>query len=211
MKEKDFNYVERLEKIIDKQDELLTHLDARFNQQQAVNDELSKRNQILREDIQKHKDLLRDMNKTLTQHKNVINKLRKELEEQLKIQQDLHKDYGEVIKGLTEELEEEKNKNESKSVKKEINKDNKKNSTNSDKVELPPREHDTDYVSSATNMFHGIKDKSSEVITDLSKNDSNTKEAPKGETEVKEIKCPNCGTEVKEGYIFCDSCGTKLS
>ena len=52
------------------------------------------------------------MNKTVTQQKNVIAKLKKELEEQLKIQQDLHKDYGEVIKQLTDDLEEEQAKNE---------------------------------------------------------------------------------------------------
>ena len=107
--EKDNDYVERLEKIIDKQDDLLTHLDAKFDQQQKMNDELSKQNHILREDIKKHKTLLMDMNKTVNQHKNVVKKQKKELEDQLKIQQDLHKDYGEVIKELTDELEAEQN------------------------------------------------------------------------------------------------------
>ena len=22
--------------------------------------------------------------------------------------------------------------------------------------------------------------------------------------------CPNCGSQIQEGYVFCDSCGTKL-
>ena len=105
-------YVERLEKIIDKQDALLSQLDSKFNQQDSLNASLAKQNKYLKEDIQKHKSLTRDMNKTVTQQKNVVAKLKKELEEQLKIQQDLHKDYGEVIKNLTDDLEAEQKKNE---------------------------------------------------------------------------------------------------
>ena len=101
----DDKYTTRLEKIIDKQDGLLNHYDAKFNQQNSLNKALSNQNKILKEDLQKHKNLLKDMKKNLGQHKNVINKLKKELEEQLKIQQDLHKNYGEVIKELTDELE----------------------------------------------------------------------------------------------------------
>ena len=47
------DYVERLEKIIDKQDDLLSQLDARFNQQDALNEYLFKQNRQLEEDIQK--------------------------------------------------------------------------------------------------------------------------------------------------------------
>ena len=97
------DYVERLEKIIDKQDALLSQLDSKFNQQDSLNASLAKQNKYLKEDIQKHKNLTRDMNKIVAQHKNVVAKLKKELEQQLKIQQDLHKDYGEVIKNLTDD------------------------------------------------------------------------------------------------------------
>ena len=47
------DYVKRLEKIIDKQDNLISHLDAKFDQQDSLNKELSKQNSILREDIKK--------------------------------------------------------------------------------------------------------------------------------------------------------------
>ena len=68
------DYVDRLEKIIDKQDSLLIQLDAKFKQQDSLNKSLSNQNQILREDIKKHKDLLRDMNKPVTQHKKGVAK-----------------------------------------------------------------------------------------------------------------------------------------
>ena len=117
----DEEYCLRLEKIIDKQDGLLNHYDAKFNQQNSLNDALSRQNKILKEDLQKHKNLLKDMKKNIDQHKNVVNKLKKELEEQLKIQQNLHKDYGEVIKELTDELElQEKQKEEIQNKTKQI-------------------------------------------------------------------------------------------
>jgi DNA repair exonuclease SbcCD ATPase subunit len=201
--EKNEEYVERLEKIIYKQDNLLTHLDAKFDQQQALNENLEKQNQVLREDIKKHKTLLMDMNKTVNQHKNVVKKLKKELEDQLKIQQDLHKDYGEIIKGLTDELEEEKVKNGT------LTKNDKKAPKDSDKVELPPKDFEKDYVSSASNFVKDVKDKSEDVIGDLSKQEetpvvNQTAQSNNG-------KCPNCGAEVLEGYVFCESCGTKLN
>ena len=62
-------YVERLEKILDKQDDLIKHLDAKFDQQESLNANLVNQNEVLREDIEKHKDLLRDMNKTVNQQK----------------------------------------------------------------------------------------------------------------------------------------------
>ena len=193
-------YIERLEKIIDKQDDLLKHLDAKFEQQESLNANLVNQNQILREDIKKHKDLLRDMNKTVNQQKNVVNKLRKELEEQLKIQQDLHKDYGEVIKGLTEELEEEKeNKSSAESEKTE-----KGQTKNSEKIELPPKENQINYVESATNLFNDLKDKSSDVVTEIT---TPIKEELKSNVKT----CPKCGIEVSEDYAFCESCGTKLN
>lgn len=193
-------YIERLEKIIDKQDDLLKHLDAKFEQQESLNANLVNQNQILREDIKKHKDLLRDMNKTVNQQKNVVNNLRKELEEQLKIQQDLHKDYGEVIKGLTEELEEEKeNKSSAESEKTE-----KGQTKNSEKIELPPKENQINYVESATNLFNDLKDKSSDVVTEIT---TPIKEELKSNVKT----CPKCGIEVSEDYAFCESCGTKLN
>ena len=69
----DEEYCLRLEKIIDKQDELLNHYDAKFNQQNSLNDALSRQNKILKEDLQKHKNLLKDMKKNIDQHKNVVN------------------------------------------------------------------------------------------------------------------------------------------
>ena len=203
------DYIQRLEKIIDKQDDLLTHLDAKFNQQQALNDNLSNQNSILREDIQKHKNLLRDMNKTVTQHKNVVKKLKKELEDQLKIQQDLHKEYGEVIKELTDELEEEQTKNSTSEEVKQIEKPKADNqNSNSDKVELPPKDFETNYVESATNLFGDIKEKSSAAINNQTKNKVESSEGSENNSSLN--KCPQCGAEVQEGYVFCESCGYKL-
>lgn len=45
----DEEYCLRLEKIIDKQDGLLNHYDAKFNQQNSLNDALSRQNKILKE------------------------------------------------------------------------------------------------------------------------------------------------------------------
>jgi len=191
-------YIERLEKIIDKQDDLIKHLDAKFEQQESLNANLINQNEVLREDIKKHKDLLRDMNKTVNQQKNVINKLKKELEEQLKIQQDLHKDYGEVIKGLTEELEEEKGKDRA------IISEDDGDDENSEKIELPPKKHEINYVESATNLFSDLKDKSSEVVSDITETSKKTIAVNAKKT------CPKCGVEVGTNYTFCESCGTKL-
>ena len=191
-------YVERLEKIVDKQNDLLTHLDAKFQQQESLNETLSNQNKILREDIKKHKDLLLDMNKTVNQQKNVVKKLKEELEQQLKIQQDLHRDYGEVIKNLTDELEEATGNEISSEVKKDESEDL---DDSSDKIELPPKDFETNHVSSAANKFKDIKDKSADAVKDRSnQNESSTEKG----------KCPNCGVDVKEGFIFCESCGTKL-
>lgn len=189
MDEKD--YVERLEKIVDRQDDLISHLDAKFEQQDSLNKELSKQNSILREDIKKHKDLLMDMNKTVNQHKNVVKKLKKELEDQLKIQQDLHKDYGEVIQELTDELEETK-------------KDNAKSPTiksSNDKVELPPKDDEHSIMSGVNDLVSDYKEKSANASKDTSSSDNDDK---------KNKFCQNCGAPLKEGYRFCDSCGHKV-
>lgn len=199
------DYVDRLEKIIDKQDSLLIQLDAKFKQQDSLNKSLSNQNQILREDIKKHKDLLRDMNKTVTQHKKVVAKLKKELEEQLKIQQDLHKDYGEVIKELTDELEEEKSKNNTNVSIPSTN----NSQTKQKKVELPPKEHETDYMASATNMFNDIKEKTSPTVNNESSSPQNAN-APAAPNANMKKYCNNCGSEIQDGYLFCDSCGTKV-
>ena len=201
MEEKE--YVERLEKIIDKQDNLLTQLDAKFQQQETLNKTLSHQNDVLREDIKKHKNLLMDMNKTVNQHKNVVKKLKKELEDQLKIQQDLHKDYREVIKELTDELEQLQDKDNQSKIKSDTK------SVDSDKVELPPKDFEKDYVSSATSMFKDIKDKSADAVNELSKPSETPQEKPKIEKSIN--KCPSCGADVQEGFVFCESCGTKLN
>ena len=186
------DYVERLEKIIDKQDDLLSQLDARFKQQDSLIEILSKENNFLKEDIQKHKSLTKDMHKTVNQHKNVLAKLKKELEDQLKIQQDLHREYGEVIKQLTDDLEEEQNKNKD-LVKEQGKLESKINSLESEikKLEkfMPTQ---TENNVSQNNSFNQ-KDKN---------------DAP--ETQNISKTCPKCGSEIQEGYLFCESCGTKL-
>lgn len=177
-------YVERLEKIIDKQDALLSQLDAKFKQQDSLNESIMKQNNLLKEDIQKHKNLTRDMNKTVTQQKNVVNKLKKELEDQLKIQQDLHKDYGEIIKQLTDDLEEEQDKNE-KLIKKQKGLESEVKRLNDD----------------LTKVKNTVSNTGSSYYDALNNNSSKTQTNK---------KCPNCGTEVEEGYSFCDFCGTAL-
>ena len=183
------DYVERLEKIIDKQDNLLSQLDAKFNQQDTLNEYLVKQNKYLEEDIQKHKNLTRDMNKTVTQQKKVVEKLKEELEEQLKIQQELHKDYGEVIKQLTDDLEEEQEKNKKltkrqSELKTEIQKLKREKAAQKEKPKTQP----------VQNTYYG---------TLSQKPPSNKKSNIKR-------KCPKCNTEASKGDIFCQTCGTKL-
>lgn len=190
----DKDYVERLEKIIDKQDALLSQLDSKFNQQDSLNESLAKQNKYLKEDIQKHKNLTKDMNKTVTQQKNVVSKLKKELEDQLKLQQDLHKDYGEIIKQLTDDLEEEQNKNEE-LVKKQNELENEIKKLNVDLTKAKQASN-----TSAGSTYYGTINNSSTT--------SDASETTK--TEPASKKCPSCGAEVQEGYLFCESCGTKL-
>ena len=185
----DGEYVERLEKIIDKQDALLSQLDAKFKQQDSLTEYTIKQNNFLKEENQKHKNLTRDMHKTVTQQKNVVAKLKKELEDQLKIQQDLHKDYGEIIKKLTDELEEEQDKNEKLTKKqKELESEIKKLNDDLTKVR--------NTVSNAGSNYSNDLNEPSDNISISS------------EKQMK--KCPECGVKVQEGYAFCDSCGTKL-
>lgn len=181
------DYVERLEKIIDKQDDLLSQLDSKFNQQDSLNAYLIKQNNYLKEDIQKHKNLTKDMNKTVVQQKNVVAKLKKELEEQLKIQQDLHKDYGEVIKNLTDDLEEEQNKNE-KLLKKQAGLEAKVKKLNDDLTKAKK----TSAVYNSSSYYGSFNND----------NANDSKSSAK--------KCPKCGAEIQEGYLFCESCGNKL-
>ena len=188
-------YVNRLEKIIDKQDNLLSQFDAKFNQQDTLNEYLSKHNDLLKEDVQKHKNLLRDMNKTVTQHKNVVAKLKGELEEQLKIQQDLHKDYGEIIKQLTDDLEAEQKKNEE-LIKKQTSLESQIKKLQDDLS----KSKQTPAVSNISG-YYGAVNPSSSTSQDSSANET-SKEGLK--------TCPNCGSQIQEGYVFCDSCGTKL-
>lgn len=190
---KDEGYVERLEKIIDKQDALLSQLDAKFKQQDSLNESLSKQNDFLKEDIQKHKNLTRDMNKTVAQQKNVVAKLKKELEDQLKIQQDLHKDYGEVIKQLTDDLDDEQNKNE------ELIK--KQNELESEIKRLKDDLAKAKKVSSTTG---------SSYYDSLSIPSSTTSKSSEIQSSSDIKKCPNCGADIEEGFLFCEACGTKL-
>lgn len=189
------DYVERLEKIIDKQDELLSQLDSKFNQQDSLNESLAKQNRYLKEEIQKHKNLTRDMNKTVAQHKNVVANLKKELEGQLKIQQDLHRDYGEVIKNLTDDLEEQQNKNEE-LTKKQSEMENEISKLKDDLAKAKEASN-----VSTNNTYYDSFNKTPTMDSKLDNTDS-----PEDETK----KCPNCGAEVQEGYLFCESCGTKL-
>ena len=123
------------------------------------------------------------MNKTVTQQKNVVAKLKKELEDQLKIQQDLHKEYGEVIKQLTDDLEEEQNKNEA------LTKQNKELESEVERLNA-----DLTKVKNTLDNVQSTIDSDSTSLKDS----------------VIDSKCPNCGAEVHEGFAFCDSCGTKL-
>lgn len=185
------DYVERLEKIIDKQDALLSQLDSKFNQQDSLNESLAKQNKYLKEDILKHKNLTRDMNKTVVQHKNVVAKLKKELEDQLKIQQDLHKDYGEIIKQLTDDVEEEQNKNE------ELTKKIKELETEIEKLNRELSSAKQTPATSASPSYYDALNKHSTPPSTSSDTSANK-------------TCPNCGAEIQEGYLFCESCGTKL-
>lgn len=182
----DEEYIKRLEKIIDKQDALLSQLDEKFKQQDSLSESIIKQNNFLKEDNQKHKNLTRDMNKTVIQQKNVVAKLKKELEDQLKIQQDLHKDYGEVIKQLTDDLEEEQNKNE----------------------ELTKKQKELESQIKILNQ--DLTNVRNTVSNTGSSNFYNINNTPEATDSSKTYKCPNCGVEVQEGYSFCDSCGTKL-
>lgn len=193
-------YIKRLEGIIDKQDKLLSQFDAKFNQQKALCDQVAKRNSYLSQDLEKYKNLLKDMKKSLTQHKNTITKLKKELEEQLKIQQKLHKDYGEIIKELTDELEGEEGEKSKTEPSKEEPKAKEETSSKSDRPTLPPREDKVDHVSEATNIISNIAEKSQKTIKEAT--------TPKGDSKTK--KCPNCGKDVDSTYSFCDNCGHKL-
>lgn len=183
------DYVERLEKIIDKQDNLLSQLDARFNQQNALNEYLFKQNNYLEEDIRKHKDLTRDLNKTVEQQENNVAKLKKELEDQLKIQQDLHKEYDKAIKQLTADLEDEQNKNKELNrkqadLKAEIEKLKKAKATQTAKSESK----------TAGATYYGTL---------------NTKATEEKKSYNKKT-CPKCGAIAEKGHLFCESCGTKL-
>ena len=175
------NYVERLEKIIDMQDNLLSQMDARFSQQDALNEDLFKQNKHLEEEIQKHKDMEKDMNKTITQQKSDIDKLKKEVEEQLEIQKKLHNDYSEVIEELTTNLKVEKEKN------KELTKK---------RLELE------DEIEKLKKTRYSQTEKPSDKSGKNSYYDNLTQKIPK--------KCPKCGVESSEGDLFCQSCGTKL-
>ena len=184
-------YVERLEKIIEKQDGLLSQLDAKFKQQDSINESIIKQNNFLKGDIQKHKDLTRDMNKTVVQQKNVVEKLKKELEDQLKLQQELHKDYGEIIKQLTDDLEEEQDKND-----KLMEKQN--------QLESKIKKLEDDL----TKAKNDAKNIESDYYTKLIASNSDST-SPDTQNSNKK-KCPNCGSEIEEGFLFCEACGTKL-
>ena len=194
----DEEYVERLEKIIEKQDGLLSQLDAKFKQQDSLNESIIKQNNFLKGDIQKHKDLTRDMNKTVVQQKNVVEKLKKELEDQLKLQQELHKDYGEIIKQLTDDLEEEQNKNDELMKKQNELMETQnvlKNKIKELEDELTKTKYDSKNVES--NYYANLIASNSDSTSPDTQN-SNKK------------KCPNCGSEIEEGFLFCEACGTKL-
>lgn len=151
-------YVKRLENIIDKQDELLSQFDAKFNEINSFYKSTSKRNSILTQDLIKHKDILKDMNVRLNKQKNTIAKLKKDLEQRLKIQQKLHKDYGEQIQKLTEELE-------GKETKKELAiKESANNNATSDRPKLPPKDDKPDYISEATTFLSDVAEKSQKKI-----------------------------------------------
>ena len=72
-------------------------------------------------------------------------------------------------------------------------------SNDENKVELPPKEHEKDYVSEASGFVSDLKDKSSNTLKDLT-----------SVQEPDEKFCKNCGTKIEPGFLFCDSCGHKV-
>ena len=123
-------------------------------------------------------------------------KMKKELEDQLKIQQELHKEYGEVIKQLTDDLEGEQNKNEE-LIKKQGEFKSKIESLESDIKDLEKT------ISTKTKEDNASQTSFYDSFSQNEKtDDSNTQENSK--------TCPNCGAQINEGYLFCESCGTKL-
>ena len=169
--------------------------------------------------IKRDRDTIQKLLKEIKELKsnNVVNKLKKELEEQLKIQQNLHKDYGEVIKELTDELElQEKQKEEIQNKTKQIGNNqpiNNNSKLKSNRVELPPREHDNDHVADAKDLFNNVKEKSKEAIDEISENhkkNTATSAINNNVPKTNENKCPKCGSVVDNSFIFCDKCGYKL-
>ena len=169
--------------------------------------------------IKRDRDTIQKLLKEIKELKsnNVVNKLKKELEEQLKIQQNLHKDYGEVIKELTDELElQEKQKEEIQNKTKQIGNNqpiNNNSKLKSNRVELPPREHDSDHVADAKDLFNNVKEKSKEAIDEISENhkkNTATSAINNNVPKTNENKCPKCGSVVDNSFIFCDKCGYKL-
>ncbi len=199
-------YDQRLDSILKKQDELLNHYDVKFEQQNLLNETLLRQNDLLENDLKRHKELIKDLKKSLTQHENVIDSLKKELEEQLKIQQKLHRDYGEIIEKLSDEVEDSGEINAPNEISLSENNSSKEDSLNEDngKVILPPKDFESDYISNTKSMISNIKEKSSEVLKDISESD-NFNQAP-----TKNV-CPNCGANVTESSYFCVSCGNKLN
>ena len=126
---------------------------------------------------------------------NVLAKLKKELEDQLKIQQDLHKEYGEVIKQLTDDLEEEQNKNE------ELNKEHETLKSKTSLLESEIKQLESKIKHLESTRYQNTENNDSQ--------DNQQDENNSPETQNKDC-CPNCGSEIKEGYVFCESCGTKL-
>ncbi len=83
----------------------------------------------------------------------------------------------------------------------------------SNRVELPPREHDNDHVADAKDLFNNVKEKSKEAIDEISENhkkNTATSAINNNVPKTNENKCPKCGSVVDNSFIFCDKCGYKL-
>lgn len=202
--------IDRLTKLVDRQDKLLSNYDAKFEQQNELNKMYKAENDRLKKDLEEHKKLLSDMKKSLTQHKNVVNQLRKELEGQLKLQQDLHKEYGEIVEDMKKDYEASGNSNPSTSS----------NDSNSSRVKLPPR----DFDNSPFNINDiNINDSISRIAEKIPVNDNLinnsqfnnqsedvNKQEPSNSSSEDNVICPNCGSSVAKGAIFCKNCGCNI-
>ena len=207
--------IDRLTKLVDRQDKLLSNYDAKFEQQNELNKMYKSENDRLKKELEEHKKLLSDMRKSLTQHKNVVNQLRKELEGQLKLQQDLHKEYADLFDDVKKEYNDElSHQNNGKAPVNETNAPYDKTIeadgvSKTPSVELPPKDFDDRVI----NLDEGIKGTLSYITDKIPKNENNNpanNNVNSSNTSTGSVVCPNCGSIVTVDAVFCNQCGYNL-